>query len=517
MADSNHWTGLKSIPADPPVVFLAFANAEGDLPELRAEIRQLQELFEAFQAEGRCRLEFRPNATLEQIFEVLTKQRDRIALFHFGGHADSGRLMVESALGCAPAHGQGLATLLGQQHGLQLAFLNGCSTRPQVQRLLEAGVPAVIATARPINDHTARELAVAFYTALTKGGDAIQGGQSLLGAFEAAKGFVVAREGGQARGLVTRDLGGEDVTDAHGFPWGLVIRPGAESVGRWNLFTNDPLFGLPKLPADIVPPPEPFRHLERFTREHARVFFGRGRAIRDLYDLVRNPGTAPVILYYGPTGVGKSSVLDAGLFPRLEEGYQVRYLRRGLNLGLLGTLRQNLAPEAEAAQLDEAQGRAMRSDRAAACVSSSPSWPSCSSLASCWPSWPGKAPSQPSKAPSKPGVRPLPCSTGKASGGTHSASHSRRCTTTPRRWTACSTCPMSSASTRYGLASVSARRRVSRRSGRTACRARGMACNVTPNVPRMVRCWLYSQTPRAGSERAALGGSSRSPRSACPS
>src|SRR5205823_4133848 len=139
-----------------------------------------------FQAEGRCTLVFRPNATLEQIFDVLAAQRDRIALFHFGGHADSGRLMLDSALGRAPAHGPGLATLLGQQLGLQLAFLNGCSTKPQVQRLLDAGVPAVIATARPINDRTARELAVAFYTALTKGGDSIQGGQSLLGAFEAA-------------------------------------------------------------------------------------------------------------------------------------------------------------------------------------------------------------------------------------------------------------------------------------------------------------------------------------------
>jgi WD40 repeat protein len=340
------------MPTDRPVVFLASANAEGDLPELREESRQLQELFEAFQGEGRCTLVFRPNATLEQIFAVLSAQRDRIALFHFGGHADSARLMLDSALGRAPAHGHGLASLLGQQRGLQLAFLNGCSTRPQVQRLLEAGVPGVIATSRAINDRTAREFAVAFYTALTKGGDDIQGGQSLLGAFEAAKGFVAAREGGQPRGLVTRELGVEDVADPHGFPWDLTIRPGAETVGRWDLFADDPLFGLPPLPADIVPPARPFRHLERFARDHARVFFGRGRAIRNLFDLVRNPATASVILYYGPTGVGKSSVLDAGLLPRLEEGYQVRYLRRSPDLGLLGTLRRDLAPESDAASFD---------------------------------------------------------------------------------------------------------------------------------------------------------------------
>jgi hypothetical protein len=92
--------------AKPFVVFLAFANAEGNLPELREEIRQLQELFEGFAREGRCELIFRPNATLEQIFDILTSYRDRIALFHYGGHADSGRLLLESTLGAATANAQ---------------------------------------------------------------------------------------------------------------------------------------------------------------------------------------------------------------------------------------------------------------------------------------------------------------------------------------------------------------------------------------------------------------------------
>ena len=122
----------------PFVVFLAFANAEGDLPELREETRQLQELFEGFAREGRCELIFRPNATLDQIYQVLTSYRDRIAIFHYGGHADSGRLLLESALGAATANAQeALASLLGQQAGMKVVFLNGCSTRPQVKYLLE--------------------------------------------------------------------------------------------------------------------------------------------------------------------------------------------------------------------------------------------------------------------------------------------------------------------------------------------------------------------------------------------
>ena len=322
-----------------PVIFLAFANMEGDLPELHAEIRQLQELFEAFQGEGRCTLVFKPNATLEQIFNILTEQLNRIAIFHYGGHADGGRLMLESALGRAPAYGPGLATLLGQQRGLQLAFLNGCSTRPQVQRLLDSGVPAVVATARAIDDRVVREFAVAFYTALTKGGDSIQGGQNLHGAFEAAKGFAMARGGGQARGLLTRDLGGDDVADALGFPWDLLDRPGAEKVRRWNLFDDDPLFGLPSLPPGGLPTEGPFRYLDWFTAEHAEVFFGRGHQIRELYELVIGSGTPPVILLYGQSGVGKSSLLDAGLVPRLKATHEVRYRRRDAKTGLIETLR----------------------------------------------------------------------------------------------------------------------------------------------------------------------------------
>jgi len=336
------------------VVLLAFADTRGDLPELRDEIRRLQELFEQFQRDGRCTLIFRPNATLDQLYHDLQQYRDRIAIIHYGGHADSGRLLLEASLKGGPAHADGLATLLGQQRGLKLVFLNGCSTRPQVQRLLDAGVPVVIATAQPIVDRVARDFAVAFYGALTAGGNEttgdqsveIKGGQSLAAAFVAAQGFVRAGHGGVSRDLLVTKEDPDDVRDALGFPWAIQVSKGAEQVQRWNLFDDDPLFGLPKLPADIGLPAEPFRQLESFDRKDARIFSGRGQAIRELYDLVtrpNTPGAAPLLLYYGQTGVGKTSVLKAGLLPRLEAQYRVRYLRRGEDLGLLGTLKDALA------------------------------------------------------------------------------------------------------------------------------------------------------------------------------
>ena len=144
--------------AELPIIVLAFANEqEGrrylrDLPE---ELRQLQVILAGAERQGLCRVEVRPNATLEQIFDVFTKNRDQVTILHYAGHADSGRLLLESsAAGGAPAHAAGLATFLAQRRGLQLVFLNGCSTRAQAAGLLDAGVSGGdIATApRAIDD-----------------------------------------------------------------------------------------------------------------------------------------------------------------------------------------------------------------------------------------------------------------------------------------------------------------------------------------------------------------------------
>ena len=290
-------------------------------------------------------------ASIERIYNVFQKHRDRIAIFHFGGHADGDRLLLQSAFEPRAAYAEGLATLLGQQRGLKLVFLNGCSTRPQVKRLLDAGVPAVIATARAIDDQMATEFAVAFYQALTTGYSGadrrVVGGCNLARAFVQATGFTRASVRGKHRDLVAESPAHGDVTDDEGFPWRVQYRAGSEHIARWSLFEDDPLFGLPGLPSDIGWPAEPYRNLAYFRRDDARIFFGRGRAIRELHDLHVDSTVSRVIFYYGQTGVGKTSVLAAGLLPRLEGGFATRYTRRTAQDGLLGTLRAALAPGAE--------------------------------------------------------------------------------------------------------------------------------------------------------------------------
>ena len=125
-----------------PIIFLAFANDRQDQVESRylrnlpEEARRLQRALTRAQDEGLCRLVVRQNATLDDILDVFQHpdHRNRIAVFHYGGHATSYELLFETEEGRpAAADADGLAAFLGQQTGLELVFLNGCSTQRQAR------------------------------------------------------------------------------------------------------------------------------------------------------------------------------------------------------------------------------------------------------------------------------------------------------------------------------------------------------------------------------------------------
>ncbi|HKH47601.1 MAG TPA: tetratricopeptide repeat protein [Thermoanaerobaculia bacterium] len=326
----------------PIAVFFAFANDRAErgryLRNLPDEQRHVREAMAAAVEAGLCEVVERANATVDEVLDVFQdlQYRDRIAVFHFGGHAGDAELLLESASGEATvAHAGGLARFLGQQRGLELVFLNGCSSRGQVQGLLDAGVPAVIATSQAIDDAVATEFSSRFYKAFASGA-------AIRTAYAEAQGAVQTRRGDLARGTYRSFV--PDVVAEDRWPWDLYVASGAEErLARWSLplAARDPLFGLPPLPPMDLPA-SPFKHLAWFGREDAQIFFGRGREIRDLYEAVTLPEAEPIVLLFGATGAGKSSLLAAGLAPRLEATHEVRYLRRDGTRGLAGTLAQEL-------------------------------------------------------------------------------------------------------------------------------------------------------------------------------
>ncbi|MCB0594777.1 MAG: hypothetical protein H6557_13885 [Lewinellaceae bacterium] len=101
--------------------------------------------------------------------------------------------------------------------------------------------------------------------------------------------------------------------------------------------------GLPPLPETIQRPKIPYTGLHWFTWADAPVFFGRRADIRTLYNLVI--AGERLILLYGQSGVGKSSLLHAGLLPRLEYRWaniNDNYYRRVPEVGVPAVLAEML-------------------------------------------------------------------------------------------------------------------------------------------------------------------------------
>ncbi len=77
----------------------------------------------------------------------------------------------------------------------------------------------------------------------------------------------------------------------------------------------------------IVDADHPWLGLSPFTSATKEYFFGRDREIRDLFLRVRDQ---PLTILYGKSGLGKTSLLGAGLIPKLQvEGYRPCSVRLG--------------------------------------------------------------------------------------------------------------------------------------------------------------------------------------------
>jgi WD40 repeat protein len=330
MEEINHKSRQK------PVIFLAFANDRVDdvayLRNLPKELRGIRKELDEAKRADLCEVVERANAAIEDILDVFQddKYKNRIAIFHYGGHANSYQLLLESlAGGHGPAYRKGLNSFLARQEGLKFIFLNGCSTQQHALELTQAGIPAVVGTSQSINDEVATNLSIRFY-------NGIANGASLERAWLDAEDYIKTQKG-TANFRALYWPGKEEIEDR--FPWDIFYKKGAEKVKDWNLpeAARNPLFGLPEIPPGKLPE-EPFLFLNRYKRKHAEIFFGRSYYIRELYNRVTDKKSPPIILLYGLAGVGKSSLLDAGLTPRLEKYYTVCCARKDPKKGLLGTL-----------------------------------------------------------------------------------------------------------------------------------------------------------------------------------
>ena len=71
----------------------------------------------------------------------------------------------------------------------------------------------------------------------------------------------------------------------------------------------------------------PFPGYKAYSRDYAATFFGRDAETQILFDKIINEPRVRSTLLYGQLGVGKTSLLQAGLLPRLEQVAKVAYIK----------------------------------------------------------------------------------------------------------------------------------------------------------------------------------------------
>jgi energy-coupling factor transporter ATP-binding protein EcfA2 len=149
-------------------------------------------------------------------------------------------------------------------------------------RLAESGIPAVLAMQKQISLETVKRLMPRFFQEVQRDGQ-------------------IDRALAVARGAV------RDRPDA----WQPALFMRLKSGQLW-----EPLWAQTN----------PYRGLAAFTENDADLFFGREHLIRELSTKARRQRFIAVV---GPSGSGKSSVVQAGLLPRLPQDWKVVKLRPG--------------------------------------------------------------------------------------------------------------------------------------------------------------------------------------------
>jgi hypothetical protein len=220
---------------EPPVIVLAFSNDKDDhLQMVDRERRVLAKALAGHAKKGSIEVWKEKSTSLRELFTKLDEYLGRIAIFHYGGHANGSalELVADAGDGNERAGADGLADRFGQEAGLQLVFLNGCATRGHVEALLGNNVKAVIATSVPIQDRMATDFAQMFYESLAKR-------LTIAQAFRSAAAFVATRYGKDMQPRL-RDLGSDAEEPADdpvdpGKTWGLYFRNEGRGALDWRL------------------------------------------------------------------------------------------------------------------------------------------------------------------------------------------------------------------------------------------------------------------------------------------
>jgi WD40 repeat protein len=116
--------------------------------------------------------------------------------------------------------------------------------------------------------------------------------------------------------------------DARGERYPQALQNLVQALGRQTAFSTSQS-SLAEEPATALPAPRnPYKGLQAFGIEDAQDFFGRDQLVEELLEKVRQlltidqqkQTTSRLLTVLGPSGSGKSSVVMAGVIPKLKQG-----------------------------------------------------------------------------------------------------------------------------------------------------------------------------------------------------
>jgi hypothetical protein len=174
------------------------------------------------------------------------------------------------------------------ERGLKLAIFNSCDGLGLARELEDLHIPQMIVMREPVPDRVAQEFLKYFLSAFA-------GGQSLYLAVR------TARERLHDQGLESEIPGATWLPAICQHP--AEVPPTWEGLGGICIRAEQPI------------PECPYQGLSAFREEHEQFFFGREAFTGQLVAAVKRK---PLVAVIGSSGSGKSSVVFAGLVPRLK-------------------------------------------------------------------------------------------------------------------------------------------------------------------------------------------------------
>ena len=284
--------------AQPPVIFLALA------PQLRATddepySQSISHALAPIVAAGMCELHTVPDCDISTISLIFRQPHliGRIRAFHYIGPKDNIPVLFTptSDLGEDQSN---LPGILSQQPGLQFVYIHNCTNGTYLNMLNEGGIPVVIGTNPQLSPGIQRHLAAQFYQNL-------------------AQGFSLSRSWQESRTLIEHEY-----KKASSISPGVFLnRPGMQRSAYWSVpeAAGQPLKGL-EAPSSLKGGDPQFLplSLQPYEEDGAPTFLGRETYIKQLHEALLDASGPGVICLYGDNGVGKSSLLKAGVLPLLD-------------------------------------------------------------------------------------------------------------------------------------------------------------------------------------------------------